>query len=102
MSNAEWRAGILAATTAELVERNGADFLAYLLQKAVQEQRDLIARHGTELRLWREANAGGLAVYWLAREAKRQGRKTLRVDDILGAMAAAGEEPACHDGEVTA
>lgn len=94
MSNAEWRDGILAATTAELVANNGAEFLAVLLKKAVQEQRDLIARHGTEFRLWREANAGGLAVYWLAREAQRQGRKTLRVDDILGAMAAAGEADA--------
>ena len=89
MSSREWRDGILAATTAELVANNGADFLACLLKKAVQEQRDLIYNHHAELDLYTRANRGGLAVYWLAHEAKRQGRKTLRVADILAAMESA-------------
>ena len=39
------------------------------------------------------AGFGG-ASYWLAHEAKRQGRKTLRVADILAAMETAKEADA--------
>ena len=93
MSNAEWRDGILAATTAELVERNGAELLAQQLQATLRDKLADNRTHADEVRAYMKANAGGLAVYWLAREARRQGRKTMRVDDILGAMTAAGEEP---------
>ena len=94
MSSKEWRDGILNATTEELVANNGAEFLACLLQRAVQEQRDLIARNRAEVRAYMRANRGGLAVYWLAHEAKRQGRKALRVADILAAMESAKEADA--------
>ena len=48
----------------------------------------------TERHLRLAANRGGLAVYWLAHEAKRQGRKTMRVADILAAMESAKEADA--------
>ena len=84
--NPHFRAEILAMTTAELAERNGAGLLAQQLQSAARDDEADIARHEAEVRAYMAANRGGLSVYWLAHEAKRQGRKTLRVADILAAM----------------
>ena len=86
--NPNFRAEILAMTTAELAERNGAGLLAQQLQSAARDDEADVARHEAEVRAYIAANRGGLAVYWLAHEAKRQGRKTLRVADILAAMEA--------------
>lgn len=93
MSNPDWVAQILAMTTDELAERNGAGLLAQQLQATLRDKLVDSRAHADEVCAYVKANAGGLAVYWLAYEAQRRGRKTLRVDDILGAMAAAGEEP---------
>ena len=87
--NTHFRAEILAMTTAELAERNGAELLAQQLQSAARDDEADIARHEAEVRAYIAANRGGLAVYWLAHEAKRQGRKTLRVADTLAAMESA-------------
>lgn len=87
--NPNFRAEILAMTTAELAERNGAGLLAAQLQSAARDDIEIEDRHDRELRAYIAANRGGLAVYWLAHEAKRQGRKTLRVADILAAMESA-------------
>ena len=86
MSNPEWRSQILAMTTAELAERNGAGLLAHQLQEELRHELRRIEYHAEEMHAYMKANRGGLAVYWLAHEAKRQGRKTLRVADILAAM----------------
>ena len=87
--NPNFRAEILAMTTAELAERNGAGLLAQQLQSAARDDEADVARHEAEVRAYIAANRGGLAVYWLAHEAKRQGRKTLRVADVLAAMESA-------------
>ena len=86
MSDPKWVEQILAMTTAELAERNGAELLAHQLQSELRHEQRRIEYHAEEVRAYMKANAGGLAVYWLAHEAKRQGRKTLRVADILAAM----------------
>lgn len=91
MSDPQWRAQILAMTTAELAERNGAGLLAHQLQEELRHELRRIEYHAEEMHAYMRANRGGLAVYWLAHEAKRQGRKTLRVADILAAMDAAKE-----------
>ena len=92
--NPRFRAEILAMATAELAERNGAGLLAQQLQSAAREDAADSERHAAEVRAYIAANRGGLAVYWLAHEAKRQGRKTLRVADILAAMESAKEADA--------
>ena len=86
MSNSDWVAQILAMTTDELAERNGAGLLAQQLQTTLRDKLADSRTHADEVRAYVKANAGGLAVYWLAREAQRQGRKTMRADDIIGAM----------------
>ena len=88
MSNPQWRAEVLAMTTAELADRNGAGLLALQLQNVLRDEMAREHGHAQEL-AYIKAHNGGLAVYWLAHEARRQGRKTLRVDDILAAMESA-------------
>ena len=73
----------------QLAERNGAELLAKQSQSAARDDAARIAHHEAEVRAYIAANRGGLAVYWLAHEAKRQGHKTLRVADILAAMESA-------------
>lgn len=85
MSSKQWRDQILGTSNEDLVRNNGPEFLATLLKRAVQEQRDMIARHSDEMHAYLRANRGALAVVDLARIAKRSGRKTLRVDDVLDA-----------------
>jgi len=82
-SGSQWRDGILGLTTQQLVDRNGASFLASLLQRAVTEQRELIASHHDEMQRYIKGNRGGLALANLAITARRTGRKTLRVADVL-------------------
>jgi len=89
VSNPKWVAEILAMTTDELAERNGAGLLAHQLQNVLRQEQRRIEYHAEEMHACMKANAGGLAVYRLAHEAKRRGRKTLRVDDIIAAMASA-------------
>ena len=88
MSNPQWRDEILAMSTTELGQRNGEGLLALQLQSALRDEEDTAKRHAAEVASYAKANRGGLAVYWLAYEAARQGRKTLRVADILAAMEA--------------
>ena len=83
MSSREWRDGILAATTAELVANNGAEFLAFLLQRAVQEQRDLIQDHAEQLERYRRANWAGLAIEHYVLDLHRKGRKSAWVHDLM-------------------
>ena len=92
--NPNFRAEILAMPTAELAERNGAHLLAQQLQSQLRAEMTEGRAHAAEVAAYIAANRGGLAVYWLAHEAKRQGRKTLRVDDILAAMESAKEAAA--------
>ena len=73
----------------QLAERNGAELLAKQSQSAARDDAARIAHHEAEVRAYIAANRGGLAVYWLAHEAKRQCHKTLRVADILAAMESA-------------
>ena len=94
MSNPQWRDEILAMSTTALGQRNGEGLLALQLQSALRDEIETAERHDRELRAYIAANRGGLAVYWLAHEAKRQGRKTLRVADILAAMESAKEADA--------
>ena len=66
--NPHFRAEILAMTTAELAERNGAELLAQQLQSAARDDAARIAHHEAEVRAYIAANRGGLAVYWLAHQ----------------------------------
>lgn len=91
MSSKEWRDGILNATVEELVANNGAEFLAALLQKAVQEQRDLIQDHHEQLERYRRANWAGLAIYHHVLDLHRKGRKSAWVHDLM----------AIHDTEMS-
>ena len=83
MSSREWRDGILAATTAELVANNGAEFLAFLLQRAVQEQRVLIQDHAEQLERYRRANWAGLAIYHHVLDLHRKDHKSAWVHDLM-------------------
>ena len=83
MSNEQWRDGILNATVDELVANNGAEFLACLLQRAVQEQRDLIQDHAEQLERYRRANWAGLAIYHHVLDLHHRGRKSAWVHDLM-------------------
>lgn len=87
------RDGIEDATVAAILDRarraeEDREFEKANYARMLDELRE---QHEADVRAYIAANRGGLAVYWLAHEAKRQGRKTLRVADILAAMESAKE-----------
>ena len=82
--NPHFTAEILAMTTAELAERNGAELLAHQLQAALRDRQAESRAHAEEMAAYVAANRAGLAIYHYVRGLHRNGRKSAWVHDLMG------------------
>lgn len=88
-----WARGILDATIPQLVKGNPPEFMADRWQHACRLYLDAVEQNDRDKAAWGAVNQATLQIITAVRRAERDGRKTLRVADLVALINQHGGAP---------